>query len=179
MGTNTERESQSCSYKMNSIVSITIASLAMVNAASLPTSNGTDPRINWINVCDYSDPFGAKCCAPGMEGHQYLVVPENVGWTNHALQCQLFGGWLTILETKEEWACIEHWVENAYNPAFQRFAISLRADFTHPDYEEWATSHPQDGDCVSMTIGSGVDHQGQWVDGDCINDVMWAICEKM
>ena len=74
--------------KMNSIVSLTIATLALTKAASLPRSNGTEPRINWIDVCDYSDPFGAKCCAPGMEGHQYLVVPENVGWTNHALQCQ-------------------------------------------------------------------------------------------
>ena len=74
--------------KMNSIVSIILATVALTKAASLPRSNGTDPKINWINVCDYSDPFGAKCCAPGMEGKQYLVVPENIGWTNHALECQ-------------------------------------------------------------------------------------------
>ena len=73
---------------MNSIVSITIATLALAKAASLPSSNGTDPRINWINVCDYSDPSGTKCCAPGMEGHQYLVVPENIDWANHAMECQ-------------------------------------------------------------------------------------------
>ena len=113
---------------------------------------------------------------------------------NYIINPRLFGGWLTVHETREEWACIEHWVENAYKPAFQRFAISLRADFTHPgqylwhypdgstaypDYEEWANAHPQDGDCVSMTIGTGVDHEGQWVDGDCIGDTMWGICEKM
>ena len=73
---------------MNSIVSITLATLALTKAASLPRSNGTDPRMGWVDVCDYSDPFGAKCCASGMEGHQYLVVPENVSWDNHALQCQ-------------------------------------------------------------------------------------------
>ena len=75
---------------MNSIVSVTLATLLALAKGSSPDSgsNGTEPRINWINVCDYSDPFGAKCCAPGMEGHQYLVVPENVGWTSHALQCQ-------------------------------------------------------------------------------------------
>ena len=83
---NTERALAAA--KMNSIVSITIATLALANAASLPSSNGTDPRINWINVCDYSDPFGAKCCAPGMEGHQYLVVPENIDWASHAMECQ-------------------------------------------------------------------------------------------
>ena len=99
---------------------------------------------------------------------------------------------MTIHETREEWACIEHWVENAYKPAYQRFAISLRADFTHsgqykwtypdgstsfPDYEVWATAHPQDGDCVSMVVGTGTDHQGQWLDGECYEDKMWAICE--
>ena len=107
---------------------------------------------------------------------------------------RLFGGWLTTLETREEWACIEHWVENAYKPVFQRFAISMRADFTqpgqylweypdgstaYPEYDVWATDHPRDLDCVSMMIGSGVDHQGLWVDGDCYSDPMWAICEKM
>ena len=73
---------------MNSIVSITIATLALANAASLPSSNETDPRVNWVDVCDYTDPLGNKCCAPGMEGHQYLVVNENKDWTNHAIQCQ-------------------------------------------------------------------------------------------
>merc|ERR1712110_464158 len=96
---NTERTQARAN--MNSIVSLTLATLALTKAASLPRSNGTEPRINWIDVCDYSDPFGAKCCAPGMEGKQYLVVPVPSSWTNHALQCQLFGGWLTVHETRE------------------------------------------------------------------------------
>ena len=31
-----------------------------------------------------------------------------------------------VLETRAEWACIEHWVENAYRPTFQRYAISMK-----------------------------------------------------
>ena len=73
---------------MNSIVSITIATLALAKAVSLPSSNRTDPRIDWFNVCDYEDLFGASCCAPGMEGHQYLVVTENEGWVHSAVECQ-------------------------------------------------------------------------------------------
>ena len=69
---------------MNSILSITLASLALATAARLP--NGTQPRA-WIDVCDYQDPFGHKCCEPAMEGHQYLVVPENIEWSDHAVEC--------------------------------------------------------------------------------------------
>ena len=74
--------------KMNSITSITIASLALANAASLPTSNGTEPKANWIDVCNYQDPSGATCCYPGMEGHKYLVVPQDFPWQNNAVECQ-------------------------------------------------------------------------------------------
>ena len=31
-----------------------------------------------------------------------------------------------VLETRPEWACIEHWVENAYTPSHQRYAISMK-----------------------------------------------------
>ena len=104
------------------------------------------------------------------------------------------GGWLTVLETRDEWYCIKHWVENEFSPVFQRFAIALRTDLIHPGqylwnypdgsttypvYEEWALSRPQDSPCVSMMIGSGVDHQGQWMDVECYDDRVWAICEKM
>ena len=75
-------------HRMNSIISITIATLVLVKSASLPSSNGTDPRVDWVDVCDYTDPFGVKCCPPGMEGHQYLVIPENLDWIDQALQCQ-------------------------------------------------------------------------------------------
>ena len=73
---------------MNSITFITIASLAMANAAILPSSNGTLPRANWIDVCNYQDPSGYSCCPPGMEGHKYLMVPESIGWVDQAAQCQ-------------------------------------------------------------------------------------------
>lgn len=65
---------------------------------------------------------------------------------------------MTVLETREEWACIEHWLETAYfgaEPYFQRIAISKS---------------------ICMVLGLGVDHLGQWVDGDI--DYMWGICEK-
>ena len=93
---------------------------------------------------------------------------------NKMINSRLFGGWLTVLETREEWACIEHWVENAYEPSFQRFAISGQILY---EYEGWATSHPQDGHCVSMMIGDGVDHAGQWLDVQCHGATMWGICE--
>merc|ERR1712115_73900 len=155
------RERVRAPTKMNSIVSITIATLAVANAASLPRSNGTtDPRA-WVNVCDYSDPFGSKCCAPGMEGHQYLVVPENIGWTDHAVECRLFGGYLTVMKTREEQACIEHWVENTYKPAYQLIAVSKRNNHR----------------CIAMLIGTEVDDQGHWMEVDCDEERMWGICE--
>ena len=39
---------------------------------------------------------------------------------------RLYGGQLVVLETRAEWACIEHWVEKAYQPAYQRYAISMK-----------------------------------------------------
>ena len=74
--------------KMNSITSITIASLALANAASLPTSNGTEPKANWIDVCNYQDPTGYKCCYEGMVGHKYLVTPQNIDWFSHQKECE-------------------------------------------------------------------------------------------
>merc|ERR1711879_594063 len=162
MGIHTE--TVRAAAKMKSIVSITVAILALAKAANC--------QLEWQDVCD--------------EGHQYLVIPENDAWTDHALECGLFGGWLTVLETREEMACIAHWVETADTPASQKFAISMSSDYFHPDqylwrypdgttvvpdYEEWATDHPQGGICVSMT-------NGQWVDGDCSEEPVFAICER-
>ena len=106
---------------------------------------------------------------------------------------RLLGGMLTVLETREEWDCVANWVKTAFTPASQKFAISMSSDYFHPDeylwrypdgttaapdYTEWATSHPQGEICVSMTIGTEVEHNGEWVDGDCSNETVWAICEK-
>ena len=30
-----------------------------------------------------------------------------------------------------------------------------------------------------MEIGTGVEHQGHWIDGDCLGTNIYAICEKM
>ena len=81
-----------------------------------------------------------------------------------------------MLETREEWACIEHWVLDEYNPDyFQKFAYGSKSI---PDYGHWANGYPQGGDCISLVIGTG---QGQayFADGDCRGDMMWGICEKM
>ena len=58
-------ETARAAAKMKSIVSITIAILALAKAANC--------QLEWQDVCD--------------EGHQYLVIPENVAWTDHALEC--------------------------------------------------------------------------------------------
>ena len=47
------------------------------------------------------------------------------------------GGWLAVLEEREEWACLTHYVLTAWQPSFQRFAISLRAPFTMPGIYHW------------------------------------------
>ena len=31
-----------------------------------------------------------------------------------------------VLETRAEWACIEHWVEKSNQPSYQRYAISMK-----------------------------------------------------
>ena len=79
---------------------------------------------------------------------------------------------MTILETREEWAYIEHWLENVYNSTNSAYMLAISwqtSDYTHPgqylwiypddrtafpDSEVWAMANPQDGDCVSMVIGS-------------------------
>ena len=99
-----------------------------------------------------------------------------------------------IFETQEEWACVQHWIRDHYQPASpHKYAISLRADFTapgiykwlypdgsstFPEFEVWARNHPQDNPCVSMEIGVGADSQGAWIDGDCISELIYAVCER-
>ena len=96
-----------------------------------------------------------------------------------------------MLETQQEWACIENWVLYFKDPEYQRFAISMSADnlgiyqwqnedrtSSFPDWPlPWATGHPSDKTCVGMVIGSGVDHEGEFVDVDCHEDAMYGICE--
>ena len=61
--------------------SLSVTSVASV--ASVPPSQSS-----WVDVCGYQDPTGNTCCAPDMEGHTYLVIPELHDWTEHSLQCR-------------------------------------------------------------------------------------------
>ena len=48
----------------------------------------TTPRIDWIDVCSYSDPTGYSCCPPGMEDKEYLVIDEDQDWLGHSQACR-------------------------------------------------------------------------------------------
>ena len=103
-------------------------------------------------------------------------------------------GWLAIFEEPEEAACVQHYVLSAWEPSFQRFAISLRASFimpgiyvwfysngslVQPHYTQWATGHPIDRGCVTMLLGDGIVHQGAWFDVDCVEDSgIFSVCER-
>ena len=39
--------------------------------------------------------------------------------------------------------------------------------------------HPVDRDCVTMLLGDGVGHQGEWFDVECVGDIgMFSVCER-
>ena len=48
----------------------------MASCYSLASATATTPKLDWIDVCSYSDPTGYSCCPPGMEDKEYLVVPK-------------------------------------------------------------------------------------------------------
>ena len=96
-----------------------------------------------------------------------------------------------IFETQEEWACVQHWIRDHYHPASpHKYAICLTSDFgsegiykwcgseAFPEFTVWAANHPQDNPCVSMEVGQGADSQGAWIDGDCISELIYAVCER-
>ena len=64
-----------------------LASLALVQAGGLPRSD-EGSGANWIDVCAYHDNFGERCCAPGMEDHRYMVLPQSNDWNSHLAQCE-------------------------------------------------------------------------------------------
>ena len=101
---------------------------------------------------------------------------------------------MAIFEEPEEASCVQHYVLSAWEPSFQRYAISLRASFimpgtyvwfysngtlVQPHYTQWATGHPIDRGCVTMLLGDGIVHQGAWYDVDCVEDPgMFSVCER-
>ena len=100
---------------------------------------------------------------------------------------------MTIHETREEWACIEEWLQSDYPIAFgtQKFAIALMGEFLSgfyywhlpdgskelPEYNEWDEEATKDQRCVSMLMGPH--NQGHWMDDTCDSTDLWAICEKI
>ena len=102
-------------------------------------------------------------------------------------------GHLVILEDMAEWACVSHYIDDYYQHSARKYAIGLRSeegyegiywwqyrdgDTEIPDYSVWASSHPRDEPCVSMQIGTGADRNGAWLDGDCTEENLFAICER-
>ena len=46
-------------------------------------------------------------------------------------------GWLAVLEEREEWSCLTQYILSAWEPSYQRFAISMRYPFTMPGIYHW------------------------------------------
>ena len=46
-------------------------------------------------------------------------------------------GWLAVLEEREEWSCLQHYIQTAWQPSFKRYAISMRYPFTMPGIYHW------------------------------------------
>ena len=55
---------------------------------SLASLTATTPKLDWIDVCSYSDPTGYSCCPPGMEDKEYMVIPEDHDWFGHSQACR-------------------------------------------------------------------------------------------
>ena len=60
----------------------------MASCYTLASVTASTPRLDWIDVCTYSDPTGYTCCPPGMENKEYLVVPEDHDWFGHSQACR-------------------------------------------------------------------------------------------
>ena len=92
----------------------------------------------------------------------------------------------------EEWACVSQYIKDNYQYSSRKYAIGLRAEdypglykwqykngsSEIPDYTVWASSYPRDQPCVSMLIGTEVVRNGAWIDGDCREEDLFAICER-
>ena len=61
---------------------------------------------------------------------------------------RLYGGdqaWLAILEDREEASCLHNYILKAYEPSYQRFAISLMAPFNMPGNYLWVYPNGSQG----------------------------------
>ena len=46
-------------------------------------------------------------------------------------------GWLAVLEEREEWSCLTQYILSAWQPSYQRYAISMRYPFNMPGIYHW------------------------------------------
>merc|ERR1711988_438773 len=158
-------------------VSMKTFSLYVFLVASLSLSRGA-----WVDICQYQDSFGSKCCSPSMEQSEYLVVDFSEPWDLQQNICNARDSTsrLATLEDIEEWACVSHYLDDKYHLSARKYAIGLRSaenyegvykwqykggDTEIPSYNVWADSHPRDMPCVSMEVGTGADRNGAWIDG--------------
>ena len=42
----------------------------------------------WVDICNYQDSSGSKCCASSMEQSEYYVVPFSQPWDEQQSICQ-------------------------------------------------------------------------------------------
>ena len=64
--------------KMSSSLSV----LVLVSSLSLGLS------ATWVDICDYQDSYGSKCCSSSMEQSEYYVVPFAEPWEFQQNICQ-------------------------------------------------------------------------------------------
>ena len=128
-----------------------------VNFSSDIAVSDTKGSISWVFIITSYLRFAIGLRADFTYPGQYLWQNEN-----HTV-----GSWLMRM------LCIE----KLSNRAIFNFSIKSsvkRNNSTKKNHTEsfpewvlpWADSHPTDKDCVCMVIGTGVDHQGQFVDHD-------------
>ena len=64
--------------KMSSSLTV----LVLVSSLSLALS------ASWVDICDYQDSYGSKCCSSSMEHSEYYVVPFAEPWEFQQNICQ-------------------------------------------------------------------------------------------
>ena len=56
-------------------------------ASSLSLSLGAT-SLEWVDICDYQDSYGSKCCSSSMEQSEYYVVSFAESWEIQQSICQ-------------------------------------------------------------------------------------------
>ena len=61
--------------------------VVLLLASSLSLSLGAT-WLEWVDICDYQDSYGSKCCSSSMEQSEYYVVPFAEPWEFQQNICQ-------------------------------------------------------------------------------------------